>query len=89
MKSRFKVISGLLAAGAVLINVLPAQAGAARSLPADPPLGAKEAPPRQCSRRNNNNDIYYVNCGPISPFAAAPAPGLLESLGRAVQQALQ
>jgi hypothetical protein len=88
MKSRFRIVSGLLAAGAVLIT-LPALAGAGRSAPADPPLGAKEAPPRQCARRNTNNDIYYVACGPISPFAAAPEPNLLESFGRAVQQALQ
>src|SRR5579864_1670469 len=78
-------IFAMLAVGAALIGVPPAQAASGRTQAADQPRSTQDAPPRPCARRDTYNDVHYVNCVPT----AASQRSLLETIGQAVQQVLQ
>jgi hypothetical protein len=89
MKFGLRILLGVMAAGAMLEEISLARAGDGPSPPATQLASNKGAPPQRCMRRDTNNDIYYGDCSPISPFAPAPERNLLDRLGSAVQQILQ
>ena len=71
MNIEFRSILAVLAAGAALVTVLPAQAKNAHYLVPAQPSSSKDAPLQQCERRDTYNDVYYVNCNTLHPFGAS------------------